>query len=126
MELKVVEILDKIKEKKAELNGLNNLLKQASLNEYSYLIGKYYKLAATSCIYIESLGYVGDGYVNVNCINIQGGKYDGGKLKINQTDDYEFRIIDIPRLTEITKEKFLEFLDEAIGKSKQVTIELLP
>lgn len=121
----IEEILKQIKEKKDEIHILENQLKQDGLKEYNYLVGKFFKLAATTSIYITSLGYIGDGYIYVNCINITGGKYDGNRLRINHTDDYELRFSDLSRITEITKGQFIDFLDESLEYAKKMIVENL-
>ena len=116
----IEDILKQIKEKKQEVRTLENLLQQEGLNDYKFLVGKYYRLAGTTSILITSLGYMGDGYIYVNCLKITGGKYDGGRLRINHTDDYEIQMQDIPRLTEISKGQFTDFLDEAIAEARKM------
>lgn len=116
----IEDILKQIKEKKQEVRTLENLLQQEGLNDYKFLVGKYYRLAGTTSILITSLGYMAENYIYVNCLKITGGKYDGGRLRINHTDDYEIQLQDIPRLTEISKDKFNDFLDEAINEARKM------
>ena len=116
----IEDILKQIKEKKQEVRTLENLLQQEGLNDYKFLVGKYYRLAGTTSILITSLGYMAENYIYVNCLKITGGKYDGGRLRINHTDDYEIQLQDIPRLTEITKGQFTDFLDEAIVEARKM------
>ena len=116
----IEDILKQIKEKKQEVRTLENLLQQEGLNDYKFLVGKYYRLAGTTSIFITSLGYMAENYIYVNCLKITGGKYDGGRLRINHTDDYEIQLQDIPRLTEISKGQFTDFLDEAIAEARKM------
>lgn len=116
----IEDILKQIKEKKQEVRTLENLLQQEGLNDYKFLVGKYYRLAGTTSIFITSLGYMAENYIYVNCLKVTGGKYDGGRLRINHSDDYEIQLQDIPRLTEITKGQFTDFLDEAISEARKI------
>ena len=122
-------ILKQIEIAKKELMCLKSELEREGLKKYQYLIGKYYSLAVTCKIKITDIYSVDDHYnsISIECIRIQGGKSDCGRIEIKQCDDYSLSFIDIDeeRITEITKEQFISFLEEALNETKQYTIKAL-
>jgi len=123
----VEEILNQIKKKEDELSSLKAQLEQEGLKDYSFLIGKYYCLAATCFIKIIHIEYVDDYGVSVECIKIQGGNHDAGRINVDPYESYELKFIDIydQRITEVSKEKFVSFLDEALNMTKSSIIEMI-
>jgi len=121
------ELLAKIKNKKDEISKLESIVLKEGLKKYEYLIGKYYLLAATCYIKVTNIDYIDDYGVNIECIKIQGGKHDAGHIEVNLHDDYALRFVDIDeeRITEISKERFLIFLDEALNSTKDSIIKIV-
>lgn len=118
-------ILKQIKENLAELEST---LQKEGLKKYNYLIGKYYSLSVTCKIKIIRIYSIDSNYdcLEIECVRIQGGKSDCGRIEVSQ-DDYILSLIDIDenRITEITKDQFISFLEEALETTKQCTIKSL-
>lgn len=127
--MKIEELQEQIKQKRNEISDLNYLINEVGKEKYKFLIGKCYRLASTSCIKIIDIISIEDRYdsVCVECIKIQGGKYDCGKIEVTIKDDYNLRFIDIDeqRITEISKEKFSEFLEEALSFTRNEVLSIL-
>ena len=122
----IQEILNQIKEKERELEELNSRLESEGLERYKFLIGKFYRLAATCYINVTGINYLNERSVNIECLKIQGGKYDGGHIEVTYSDDYNLKFSDIEEesLSEITRSQFLLFAEEALGEAKKRIIEI--
>ena len=122
-------ILKQIDEKKKEIETLKKQLNEKAKEKYKYLEGKYFSLAATCMIFIKEIISFDEQYrcINVECIRIQGGKHNGGFIDVNPHDDYNLYLKDINKsiITEISRERFLSFLDEALSCAKDRIIAIL-
>jgi len=120
-------LLSEIKQKKEELRDLNERVDDLAKKEFNYLVGKYFLLAATSRIKVTGIMYIEENRntVIVECIRIQGGKYDLGRIHVEINDDYPLRLEEIEDSTikEISQDDFNEFLIEALEVTREKIIE---
>jgi hypothetical protein len=116
-------IIKEIERKKAELLKLNKKLDDAGKAKYNFLIGKCYSLAATCKIKVINIMSIDERYnsINIECIRIQGGKHDKGRIEVDINGDYDLSFCDIDEkcITEISQEKFMEFLFEALEETRK-------
>jgi hypothetical protein len=121
------KLLNQIKEKKDELSSLKAQLEKEGLKMYENLIGKYYCLAATCYIKIKSIEYITTNSVNVECVRIQGGKHDAGRIHIDPFDAYELSFNDINEglITEVSQDRFILFLEEVLNETRKQTLETI-
>ena len=120
------EIQNDIDKKKDELLELNNKLDEAGKAKYKYLVGKYYELASNCKIKVIDVCSVDErcNTINIECIRVQGGKHDNGKIEVDINGDYDLRFVDIDKkyITEITQSQFNIFLMEAIEETRKILI----
>lgn len=121
------QLLDKIKEKQSELEQLREELNQLGKSKYNGLVGKFFSLSATEMIKVTDISYVDDSAVNVECLTIYGGKHNGGRIEFRIADDRYLMFVDIDekRITEVTREIFIEFLHESFEVTKEIATELV-
>lgn len=123
------EILKQIEKKEQEIKVLKSQLEKKALSEYDYLNGKFFSLAATCQIKVTKILSLDTHYkcLSIECIRIQGGKHDRGRIEINPNDDYDLSLneIDEGMITEISKERFISFLEEAFNTTRECLLALL-
>lgn len=121
------KLLEKIDKKQSELAKLREELNELGKSKYNGLIGKFFKLSGTEMIKVTDILFVDEQCVNVECLAIYGGKHNGGRIEFKIADDryLVFNDIDENRITEVTREKFIEFLNEAFEETKKVATELV-
>jgi hypothetical protein len=113
------KLIKQIEEKQLEVNNLKLELEKLNNHEYTNLIGKCYKLSASSVIKLTSVGYVENNKVNFECIKIYGGEHACGAISVDMNDDCFLNIKDINDgyIKEITNEEFIIFLNKAFDKT---------
>jgi len=119
-------LISEIKQKEKELDVLRTQLNDLGKNKFQYLINKFYKLSATEFIKVTGINYVEDSNVDLECIKITGGKYNSGNFVFNINENYSiyFSVIEDDELIEVSKKRFIEFLNECIKETKKVALEL--
>ena len=121
------ELLKQIKQKRDEVRQLEILIEKEGIKKYSFLVGEYYCLAATCYIKVLKIECIGDYGITVDCIRIQGGKHDGGRIDVDLSESYDLSFVDIneKRITKITKDKFESFLEEALNETKKRVMQII-
>lgn len=117
------KIKEKIDKKELELSILRKELNDNDKRKYDYLIGKFYKLSATEMIKITDVNYVDHIGVNFNCIRI----YSNDNIEIILDDNYKISFIDIEekRITEVSKEMFIEFMYRSFDETTKIINEII-
>jgi hypothetical protein len=119
------QLLNKIEEKQSELGHLREELNQLGKSQFNGLVGKFFSLSATEMIKVTDISYVDEISVNVECLTIYGGKNNGGRIEFRIADDryLTFNDINEKRITEVTRERFIEFLYESFEVTKEFATE---
>jgi len=109
-----MDIKEKIEFHKNEIKKLEESQHKKGLEDYSYLIGKCFRITNYSMIKVHSVDYVFQDdlnyNINVSCLKI-------GKHEID--DNYSYNLNNSDLEDEITNEKFIEHLDNFVDNIKQ-------
>lgn len=117
------KIKEQIDKKELELSILRKELNDNGKRKYYYLIGKFYKLSATEMIKITDVNYIDHIGINFKCIRI----YSNDNIEIILDDNYKLFFVDIEekRITEVSKEMFIEFMYSSFDQTSKIINEII-
>jgi len=111
------------KSKQSDIYELNKLIEIEENKEYDFIIGKYFKLAATCIFRVDKIDYVDESIINCTGLHIHGGVAYSDEFRIDISGDNSLYKNDSNH--EITKEQFIETMNKWNEEAKQRVMELL-
>jgi len=109
--------------KRSDISELDKLIEIEENKEYGFLIGKYFQLAATCIFRVDKIDYVDEDRINCTGLHVHGGIKYSNEFRIDLNGDNG--LSKDHSNTELTKEQFIEIMNQWNEEAKQRVIELL-